>query len=675
MSSLRGGEAEDLFSVRFGKIVAEGISRLAGPGNVTVFQGDITVQGDFIPGGTVRRPTARRAARVRIPPEDLTEVSEYFVRPPDFDAGVGLLGDRNLIILSGPAKTGRYTRALMMLQAVLRRNELSGEVFRLNGSVVGNMTWRVPQSGCGLLVVDEGGKHRKSALDSVGDPWLTYASEQLAKQHSYLVVVTGPVRGTLTTATRRADFVLDGLELPEPMKIVRHRTVVALPWLTDVDDRLAGTDLAEVLADRDDPGFAARAAAAVVDALRADADLDEAVARLDNPGDQVREWLEREPELDEISFVMATAVLEGASYLNIADAAVKLYRQISGSSATMEPRYQRDLNEERGWIERIGRPDDPDGGSVLRFKHARLRPFVLSVIWFEFDGARAKILSWLTDLAEHTDVEVRARAAQAAGILAGSDFEHGVHSYLLSWAAARSARLRQSAAHGLNVAGTVGRHDQSAWSYVEHWAKLATSGASRAFPATAALAAGGPLGVRNPDRALRVLHALLRNGGWDLLEPVALSTQVLIEAGCGDQALDALLDWTGPRHSGEPVVKALLTFAYALRPEEPAAEWPVLMRTADRHRKSLPELWGRALDNADVRPLAVDALHDWVRIADRDPSARFVVLDVIAGIADRGDRDFHRLCHVLDGWALDEFSPSEAALEFHQQLVKAGEEC
>ncbi|MEQ0560554.1 hypothetical protein ABJI51_15820 [Amycolatopsis sp. NEAU-NG30] len=670
LNKLRG-TTPDLSSVRFGKIIAEGLSKLGGVNTVNVFQGDFTVEGDFA-AGTGRRSGARRGGRERLQPEDLSAATEYFVDPPAFDTGVEMLAEGNLLVLSGPAGTGRRTCAIAMLRKVLGRHAPDASVFRLHGSVVGNLNWRVPQRGSGFLVFDTPTAAGRTAAEKVTDDWLTRTAQQLADQESWLIVVTGPVRGTLETAVKRPEFVLEDMELPDPMDIVDRVITGEVPWAADRLADLETAGLPDLLHDRDDPAFAKRAAAAIVDALRTGANLAEVVTRLGNPEDQVHEWLSHEPESTEVALVLATAVLEGASYLNVADAATELFRELSGSTASMFPRYLRRLLAERGWIDLVRSEEAPP---VLRFKYPRLRAVVLSVTWFELDGARTKILAWLQNLAEHTNVEVRARAAQAAGILTSNDFEHGVHRYLLPWAHSKSARLRQSAAQSLNTAAALADHADAAWSYIELWADLAGHSAKGAsnLPATAGLAAGGTLGERAPHRALRVLHSLVAADDWALLEPVAVSTQTLLEAGCGKEVLDALLKWTQPSQDEDVVLKGLTMFAFAVTPEDAIREAPLLLRTAASHRDALPELWGRALGNHSARDMARNALREWIRFTDRDPRTAPVVLDVLAGIADRGRTDFERLLHALRGWALDPEDPSRQAMTFHDQLVDAEE--
>ncbi|GAB3902745.1 hypothetical protein GCM10029964_093670 [Kibdelosporangium lantanae] len=649
--------ASKLSGVRSNQIAAEGLD---GVGVVNIFHGDFTVDGDFTAGGAGRRGTPRRAGRITLDPAEVAARIEYFVPPPGFADGVLTVLDQHLVFLSGPGRTGRYTRGLATLWEALRQAQPDAAQFELNSSVLGNLGWR-PPGRSGLLVVDRP-KNGKCLTESVTDEWLTRAADRLTEQGSYLVVVTGPVAGTLATASRGGEFVVDAAEPPDPFEVVRRRVLGEMPYDTaDLADRLVTAGLPDLLADRDDPAFATRAAKAVVDALRAGTDLADVVARLSNAEEQVHEWLEGEPDLAEVAFVFTTAVLEGATYLSVADAAVTLYRQIGSASGVLTPRYLRSLRGRRDWI--------TFDGQVLRFKHARLRQVVLAVVWSELDGARDKILAWLRDLASHTDVEVRARAAQAAGILAGNDFEHAVHRYLMPWGADSSPVLQQSAAIGLNVAAaTLPERKEAAWGYIEQWADLVNSTDVRDLPATAGLAAGGQLGVESPRRALRLLYTLVREDDWDLLEPVAISTQTLLEAGRADEVFAALLEWTESTVDEITADKALMMFTFAITPETTAAQERLLRNPA------VPRLWSRALARTDVRPFALEALRSWLRIVDDDGTGRDTVLLLLADIADHNTNNFDRLISTLERWATDPNDPSKSAALFHDQLLDASEE-
>jgi hypothetical protein len=650
---------------RFGKIVNAELGRLENVVNLNVFQGDIAVDGDFVTGGAPRRGGARRAAMTRV---DLTTLDHY-VRPAEFESGVDMLDRNNLVIFSGRVGTGRRSRALASLVEVLGRAGLAIEVFEPGGNVLGNKAWRVPKERCGLLVVDQPREAGKAAAESADDDWLAFASAQLREHGSYLVVVTVPLHGHLGT-----EFVLEDLDLPEPMEIVRKRIANELPWLSqeEVDRRLGETELAEILLQRDTPSFAAKAAGRIVNALRDDAVLAEIVAQLNNPVDEVAEWLRSEPDRAEIAFTLATAVLEGSSYLNISDAAMALYRAAGGGSGELTPRYLRDLMSTQEWIEY--RPGSPP---VVRFRREQLRRVVLTRVWLEFDGMRAKVLAWLTKLAGHPDVEVRARVAVAAGVLATEDFEHGLYAYLQRWGNDELDVLRQSAAQGLNVAGRVAKQTDMVWKHVERWAdRVHYPDATWRLPATAALAAGG-LGVDSPRRALKVLRTLICDGDFDLLPSAAAGTQELLEAGRMAELLEAFLEWTESTDPDDVAVKALAVFIYLTSAESSAddavADLPVMMPSTWEHREALAELWGRALSREAVRSSALAAIQRWVREVDRDRSVFDVVLYLLDGIAERGEQDFKRLQHALQEWAEDQDDPSDAAADFYHELVDDAE--
>ncbi|WP_026421876.1 hypothetical protein [Actinokineospora inagensis] len=674
LNRLRASTA-DLRSARNEEIVAEAFSRAGSAANVNLyhFSGDFSVEEFAMGGGTKsRRGTGKRSAKVWLDAEVLHGEHERYAKPADFDRGVDVVDLRNIVVYSGPARSGRTARAKATMVEVLRRSGWQAAYCELGASVLGNMAWQPPHRECAYLVRDLPNASSNCAAESIGDAWLAHASARAKEHDAYLVVVTGPVRGALATATTRQDYVLTDLDVPDSREIVRKRIGVDVDWLTEseVEEQLAATDLDDILDERDDPKFATRAAHVVIEALRACADLAEVVSRLRNAPEQVREWLGADPDAADVALVLATAALEGCGYLSVADAAVSLYRKLGNNNAAMTPRYLRGLLAERSWIELV---ETDSGNRVARFRHAALRAPVLELVWVELDGARDVILKWLAELAAHRDVEVRARAAYTAGLLAACDLEHGLHRYFLPWAQHESPVLRQSAATGLDVAGTVSGRPEVFWTHVEQWANLIRyDDDARELAATAALAAGRSLGIADPKRALRVLRTLIDEGDWDLLGPVAISTQMLLAADQQGPVIEALREWTDAPVVDERVIKALSMFAFAAS-EKGTGDRPVLMASAWQLREDLPELWGRALACEPVRRNAADALWVWVHMADTDPTCRPEVLDLLAGIADRGDQDYGRLRHLLEQWADDRLAPSAAADYFLTQLLEEGE--
>ncbi len=658
------GQASELAQAQMGEFLSRGMSQLNAE-TITIFAGGYDEE---LADGARGRRTRRRPDRVRFDKADLDEATASFVEPPGFRNELDLLADRNLVVLPGPDRTGRRTRALQLLRTTLREAGLGEVVEELSVSVLTNPMWRVPQEGTGFLVSDPPGRNDACTAAKITEEWLRKTASRLLEANSYLVVITGPVSGSLGDAPNRAEFVLDEWELPDSLEIFHRRLRDTVP--SEADDlikQLDSTELLEVLAERDSPSFAVRAATEIVESHRADRGLAETAAKLGDAEGLVREWLSRNPGAKDLSLVLATAVLDRAGYLKVSDAAVSLYKRLnSGSSAPMTLRYTQRLVTAHTWIQLVP-AEDHRRAPTVRFRHASVRPAVLGVIWCAYDGARAMVLEWLKELAVHPDVEIRAGAAQAVGILAQQDFQHSVHEYLQPWGRESSRLLRQTAAQGLNVAGVLG-NDHLAWSVLEDWAAAAYSENTENLCTTAALAAGGPLGIREPRRALGVLRDfVICQDKWDVLWSVAASAGALLGAGCGNDVLSALREWTEPGAEKDALVKALLVFTWVVHPET-GESWKLLLRMADENREHLSLLWSRALGNRLVRPRALDGLRTWVRRVDHDAGSSPVVLGLIADVSDESPVDKNRILHALSQWAQDRYQPSVAAATFYDLM-------
>ncbi|TQM85277.1 hypothetical protein FHX81_7756 [Saccharothrix saharensis] len=635
--------------------------------NINEFHAGITVHGDFLVG-SARRTYSRRATAGPVNATLLADLVNY-VRPDGFESGVDLLENSHLVILSGPARTGRSSRALAMLGHVLGGARYP-EIVDLPVSVLGNSRWEPPARGRGFVVFDQPtrGGHAAHRLD---DGWLTRVSGLLRDQNRFLVVVTGPPEGILASAVHRFEYVLEDLALPDPVEIVRKRVTTALPKTNGslFDELVERTQLVDLLAERDDPHFATRVAQAVVESVRTGTDPRAAVAQLRSPHEQAAEWLSAPPPLSEIALVAATAVLEQLSYLWVVDAAVQLSRALGGGAGSTL-RYSRKLVAERTWIKRVTHPDGPD---TLRFRHDDLREAVLAGLWLQLDGARGKIAAWLTRLAAHPNVEIHARAANAAGVLAAVDFDYGVHQLLLPWATDKSPVLRQGAALGLDVAGAMSGQADVFWEQVQRWADdLGATARSRHLADTAALAAAGRLGAADPERALDVLCSLVHNRQWAPMTSVSISARALVESGAVTPLLESLLDWSGTPSDEQVTAKALTVFTYAVRHTGGANDvLPSLLVGPEHHLDLLAELWGRALDCGPVREIAENALHGWLDAADSARVPQGSVLRVLAGIADRSDDDVARLDDLITTWAFDTYPPSPTAARFHDHFLRA----
>lgn len=695
MLALGAQNPDSLDGARVAEIAGDFLKHNAGSAiHMTILNGHTTVAGDVNVGGTrTRRSTGSTSKRESVGRDAytaayLSSYTDTYVKPDWFpEAQLGLL-NRNLLVLSGQPGTGRDAAALALLVDVLRGGG-PPRVTQLATDVLADPAWTVPDKGCGYVVLDQvvapkryrGAKPPVTA-DALDDVWLTRVSEQLRDAGSFLVVIAGAPGGRLAIAAKRHDFVLEQITAPHPKNIFDARLAKAdlrLP-LTRVNELLADTDVAELLAERPRPSFAVRVADAVVNAINSGRDLSDVLQELRDPAEQVSEWFGDTVDHAEIAFAVATAVLEECSYLTVSDAAGDLHRALAGKSAEPATHFRRTLRNDHTWIE-LARPDRRVAGrspvdEVVRFRNRGLRFAVLTHAWHELDGMRPAIQEWLRGMAGHSDVEVRARAATAAGVLASGDFQHALHGFLLPWASSDSPSERQSAALALGVVGVRPEHTSRVWRLLGEFAAETLLAADRPLPATAAMAAGGLVGLADPGRALSLLRTLLSANDWGLLHPSALSVVRLIEDGAAVDTVPALREWIDLAERGDFTVKVLTAFVLAARVHalrRSASRWPVLLKESARHPDDLPELWARAISERRVRKLALEALRDWLRLADSDPTAYPVVLDVLAGIADLGDREARDLEHHLEVWALDRRDPSDAAANAHDDLADAEE--
>lgn len=689
------GAAERVEAARSGEILARQLKRLGDNDlrvdNLTLFNGEVTVGGDFTSGSGrgAGRSRPRQAGPVAVDPEVLAARTWAYVEPNGFADGYFILVREHLLVIAAPGGTGRDAAALTLLSRLLPPVNGRVDLYTLHTQVLGNMAWRVPKRGAGYVLSDTAsrglglarGGRPAMTVELLDDDWLTRTGAALKEAGSYLVVITESVRGKLLTATNRGRFVLEHLDVPDSFDVVRaHVEAAAVPrdW-EEVERELLAAHADGLLAERPEPRFAVKFAATVVEGLTAGEDLGRVVDALRDADEQVAEWLRDDKGSSEIALAFATAVLEESSYLTVTDAAIDLNQALSGGSGQTGLRYRRALLADHTWIELVpGEPGQSGGGQfgeVVRFRGQGLQPAVLTRVWHELDGMRPKILEWLRGLAGHPDVEVRARAAAAAGILAAADFQHALHRYLLPWASGRSAAERLSAALALGVVGMLPRHTERVWTLLRQWADEVRLGERKRLPEAAAYAVGGPLGAQDPDSALRVLRTIVHGGAWSLLEPASLSTLRLVEEGLSGPVLRALLDWTAAGGDGEPVVKSLTIFAFVVKQRAFGGRqtWPSLLAVAQEWRDELPELWGRALGCAPVRPMAADSLREWLRIVDEDWTAYPVVLDILAGLADRSEEDLKRLVFHLEQWAVDHKDPSTAAAHVYDALADAGE--
>jgi hypothetical protein len=242
-------------------------------------------------------------------------------------------------------------------------------------------------------------------------------------------------------------------------------------------------------------------------------------------------------------------------------------------------RFRRALQDQQQWIE-LALPDEdasPWGDpspEILRFRSPLLRTAVLQHAWTWLDGIRPALCDWLAELGAHPDIDIRARAAASAGLIATLDFSYSLHNFVYPWAVSRSPAARMCAALALAVPGSSPRYAPRVWAILRQWAANVPQGPGNRLPWTAAEAAGSALGRGRPDDALAVLREVLDRDEWDTVPALVLAVLNLAENGCLREVLGALLEWSSPKEKEKevsaPAIKALLAFVCTAQAEAPA---------------------------------------------------------------------------------------------------------
>ncbi|MFE5654659.1 hypothetical protein ACFQ9H_00455 [Streptomyces sp. NPDC056517] len=652
-------------------------------GTLALFNDTVSFGGGFNAGGERHARAAHRGGGSVLPlgAAELVDHTELFVQPEGYDSALTSLCERRLLVLAGPSGSGREATAVNLLAEALALGGADGGGVchrLLDPAAVLAPEWEPPVKDSGYLVAVEDG--RAGARDFEALPRRLPAVVAALRAHGCHLVLTG---GQDLAVTVRADgsesVAVHALAPVDPLAVLERRVLGhggSREARAELRATLASGGVADTL--REMP--AARHAARLAADISAGRDVVAAAAALRDPSDQVRTWFDRHRNPEAVAFALAAAVLEDSGYLTVAEAAVRLRAALAiPEPAPPDVRFRDRLGDEQQWIRLDA---DSSGPPRVRFRNPLLGQVVLIYAWTGLDGWREALLSWLRRLLDHHDLEVRARAAVAAGILAWADHHYAVHRFLTTWAAADSWQLRQAAATALGVAGSREDSAEAVWELLHGWARGGSSARQRRLAGTAANTAGGLLGREAPARAVAVLHdALDRDDDWGTLPSVAWGGVHLVHQGRAGELLDAYLDWSEPQDLSPMVVKTLSAFLFATgRPYEPMVDGPVegvsgvplLLSVLPEHEERMAELWARSLARRPLQDTALLALRDWIDVhAERGGRPTLEALNrLLWDVSRKPGSHRERLLWWLDKWAKDRERPSRNAALIRAALAR-----
>ncbi|MFD3612831.1 hypothetical protein ACFWXA_33130 [Streptomyces atroolivaceus] len=650
-------------------------------GTLALFNDTVSFGGGFNTEGG-RAASARLSATGTVPlaEDEIAAYTESYVQPERYDEALDVLCERHLLVLTGTPGSGRTAAAVNLLAEALTLDSASdGGCHRvLDGASIVSADWEPPAERSGCLAEWDS---RTTGLSARG---LLSAASKLRAAGAHLVLIGGPELEAIVSGPDGDGLGRHQLVPVDPLTVL-ERVVLGHGAEPERQAELAAllraSGAVAALQERPLAAHAVRLATVI----RSEGDLGAAVAALRDPSDQVHTWFRSHHEPDAIAFALAVAVLENSGYLTVADAAIRLRAALSPEEqAPADVRFRDRMAQDQPWVE-LSFPDagEMPGPPRVRFRSPLLSQVVLTYAWTALDGHREAISQWLRRLLGHSDLEIRAQAAVAGGVLARADFRFAVHRFVKSWAGSTSWPVRQAAATAIGVAGSVPATAEPVWDLLHQWARGGGSAYERRLASTAATAVGGLLGRNSPDRALGLLRSALDRGDdWGTLTPVAWGGVHLLHQGLVTEVLSAYLNWSEPQDRSPMVVKTLSAFVFAVStpytssvpdgapgPGGAVDGVPLLLSALPLHRRAMAELWGRALARKPVQESAFEALREWVDSSSvahpgTEASLRTLVLD----IARLPGKHRERLHWWLMKWAGDRVRPSGRAEKLARAL-------
>ncbi|HDQ06013.1 MAG TPA: hypothetical protein ENN36_04745 [Candidatus Bathyarchaeota archaeon] len=650
------------------------------------FGGEAHITGDVIGRRQVKQ-TLRETSEIyaetiagRVLGEDLDKIRNVYIKPSLYDQAYHILTERQVLILWGQAHWGKWTTALHLLLSLQVE-----EILEMKPDVV-------LDDILSLEVAEKKGYFidtlSPDSAQKLSPTLLNRFSEHFRKKVSYLII-TVDSRVSLSKTALSNNLTIWN-EVSEPIQLLQAH----LSWyLTNIEELSQALELSksnevqQFLTAHLLPGEVDRLAELLARVVHNELKLAEALSRFESRAlQQVEEWFENHIELEKRTFMIALAVLSGASYQSVVSADERLQSILKpptdeqGSSepqSVFSSRSQR-VRESCAHFSQ-GYEETEFGRSpveILELDNPTFQPAILRYVWNEYDRLRKPLVDWLRGLGIQSNFDIRVRAAAGVGELSKYNFGYIKEEILLPWANHQDKQTRAAAAFALGIPAWEGEFAPQVLGLLHHWSTLRNNWR---LNWTAAAAYGGLVGLRFPDIALRNLHSIAQAEDLRLFSVLNRSVVSLIHAGQVEpnyylKVLDALTSWTNPPVDRIVALMGLLIFLdLALEAKTEAIpdadKWPTLLWLSQEnttYQERIISLWRRALNTKPVRKPALETLRQILQVVDEDARLYFPAEQIISELVKQGtEREKDRLKYYLERWAAD---PKEKSMSAERLL-------
>lgn len=633
----------------------------------------IALQINNLPAG---QGTALR--RESVGTNTLLRVRRTFVAPENLGRAWDVLAEHHLLLLRGSPGDGREHLATFLLDAFcdarVRRLE-NGSLADLDGSDLtsgGGHLWPGP----------------------IGDRFDQRVAETLAGRLRKLaaqMVVVWP--NAVEYPAELGDYAAEAgrPDLGEVLR--RHLTAAAEPLM-------AVEGVAKVRKGLAGAHHAAQFAGLLGQVAAGQKPLEAALAEADGPIRGIPDWFADLPEREDKAFALALAALDDLSLPSVVTGA-RLVDELIQRLEDPEGRYglrpfRRPTNALLAAVgaECVSSFRETSYGRVpvtaVRLRRRGSAREMLDAFWLSFPYLQEIYLEWMNALARHQDEYVRERVAFAAGLLAAYDFDFVRGRLLLGWASDADPKLRRAAATALRPSASNEGLREIVWGLLDQWSTIDENDRESRFHQrlTAATALGGPVGARDPERALdlitrRLLSHVSSLHDYKLWTDTALAVTELFGDG-GTPASDAVLrratSWAETRETGpgNVAVAVLLCLAGKTADQVPGEDFqmPALLRATGRSPCNVEHaalLWRLAIDHPKFATDALRGLRMLAQHVGNGSDGGDELTDLVTAIP-RTTRHRRTLTFEIRRWTEDKDNPFPPISRRLQEALSRGED-
>ena len=395
-------------------------------------------------------------------------------------------------------------------------------------------------------------------------------------------------------------------------------------------------------------------------------------------------WFDSLRDVEERTFAIALAALDGLPYEEVAEAARRLRRRLDTSHRlalaegkdrselwavdhdrfrTSTTRLLQTVRAERSAeVYRYAYGQVPV--QTVKYKDRTYPRKVIERIWRGYQ-IQPTLLEWLAEIVHSASEPVRFFAASTLGVLARFSFDYLCNSVLDGWADSEDYRLREAVAYALREPANDEALASSVTAIVVGWYQ------NRGRPnaqATAARAYGVGVGGLDRDAAVERLGRLATVD--ELQVAIAIGdalADLILQAPreAAPVACRALLSWVTDRQRRRSAQLAFLIVADTIITWQErddggeATRWPTLLHLAsseDSIRGPLFLLWRRVINEAVLSEETHGVLSFWAGLAENDPPQLDALTRLIREVGTRPEPD-RRIQTIVLGLAKDWIKP------------------